>query len=90
MPLTAPTINNAKPRKKPYRLLNSGGPYLEVSPKGGRWWRLKYSFDGREKRISLGVYPEVTLKCARKRLSDARILLAEGVAPSAHRKAKEQ
>jgi hypothetical protein len=45
---------------------DGGGLYLEVSPRGGRWWRMKYHFLGKEKRISLGVYPDVSLKLARE------------------------
>ena len=64
MPLTDTKIRTAKPADKPKRLFDGGGLYLEVSPKGGKWWRLKYRFGGKEKRLSLGVYPEVTLKDA--------------------------
>jgi integrase len=63
------------------------GLYLEVSPAGGKWFRLKYRFDGKEKRLSLGVYPEVGLKDARERREAARRLLANGVDPSENRKA---
>jgi integrase len=86
MPLTNAQVKNAKPANKTYRLFDGGGLYLEVSPKGGKWWRHKYRFDGKEKRVSLGVYPDVPLKEARIRHSDARKLLANGVDPSAHRK----
>jgi hypothetical protein len=63
--LTNTAIRNGKPGEKPFRLFDGGGLYLEVSPTGGRWWRLKYRFDGKEKRLSLGVYPDVSLKEAR-------------------------
>jgi integrase len=66
---------------------DSGGLYLEVSPGGGKWWRLKYRFDGKEKRLSLGTYPDVSLKSARARRDDARTLLADGVDPGEQRKA---
>ena len=65
MPLTDAAIKNAKPAAKPRRLYDRDGLYLEVSPRGGKWWRLKYRFAGKEKRVSLGVYPEVNLKRAR-------------------------
>ena len=68
MPLTDTAIRNAKPGEKPVRLFDGGGLYLEVSPAGGKWWRLKYRFDGKEKRLSLGVYPDVSLKDARDRI----------------------
>ena len=89
MPLTDTKIRTAKPADKPQRLFDGGGLYLEVSPKGGKWWRLKYRFGGKEKRLSLGVYPDVTLKDARQRREAARKLLANQVDPSAHRKAEK-
>ncbi len=64
---------------KPACSLPSGGLYLEVSPTGSKWWRLKYRFDGKEKRLALGVYPDVGLKDARERREAARKLLANGV-----------
>jgi Arm DNA-binding domain len=71
-----------KPGEKPIRLFDGGGLYLEVSPTGGKWWRLKYRFDGKEKRLSLGVYPDVSLKDARDRRDASRKLLADGIDPS--------
>ena len=68
-------------------MFDSGGLYLEVAPSGGKWWRLKYRFAGKEKRISLGVFPEVSLRDARDRRDDARRLLANDIDPSEHRKA---
>ncbi len=95
MPLTDTPIRNAKPgvtpagksTDKPYKLGDAGGLYLEVAPAGGKWWRLKYRYDGKEKRLSLGVYPDVCLKDARQRRDDARKLLADGVDPGENRKA---
>ena len=87
--LTDTVIRHAKPQGKPARLFDSGGLYLEVSPAGGKWWRLKYRFAGKEKRLSLGVYPEVGLKDARRRRDEARKLLADGVDPSENRKAQK-
>ena len=57
MPLTDVSVRKAAPAAKPYKLFDGRGLYLEVSPAGGRWWRFKYRFAGREKRVSLGVYP---------------------------------
>ena len=54
MPLTDTSIRSAKPRRKPIRLFDGGGLYLEISPTGGKWWRFKYRFAGKEKRLSLG------------------------------------
>src|SRR4029077_17213905 len=89
MPLTDTAIRNAKPGEKPIRLFDGGGLYLEVSPTGGKWWRLKYRFDGKEKRLSLGVYPDVRLKNARERPDGSRKLLADETAPSENRKARK-
>lgn len=87
MPLTDVTARNAKSIGKTQRLTDSGGLYLEISPAGGKWWRFKYRFDGKEKRLSLGVYPDVSLKEARERRDTARRQVAQGVDPLQHRKA---
>ncbi len=87
MPLNDVKVRNAKPGIKPVKLSDEKGLYLEVAPSGGKWWRFKYRFDGKEKRISLGVYPEVSLKSARDRRDAARKLLDNGVDPSENRKA---
>jgi integrase len=86
MPLSDAKIRSAKPTTKSLRFFDERGLYLEVSPNGGKWWRLKYRFDGKEKRISLGVYPDVGLRAARERRDAARALLADGVDPSQARK----
>ena len=87
MPLTDTAIRNAKPGAKPAKLFDERGLFLLVTPAGGKWWRLKYRFDGKEKQLSLGVYPDVGLKQARKRRDDSRKLLADGIDPSENRKA---
>lgn len=87
MALTDKTIRAAKHTDKAVRLFDGGGLYLELAPNGGKWWRLKYRFAGKEKRLSLGVYPHVALKQARERRDDAKRLLANGVDPSEQRKA---
>ncbi|MEP1214110.1 MAG: integrase arm-type DNA-binding domain-containing protein [Marinobacter sp.] len=89
MPLTDTAIRNARPTDKTQKLFDGGGLYLEVTPKGGKYWRLKYRFIGKEKRLSLGVYPEITLKDARLRRDDARKLLANQIDPSENRKAQK-
>ena len=86
MPLTDLAIRNAKPASKTYRLTDEQGLYLEVAPTGGKWWRFKYRFAGKEKRLSLGVYPTVGLEDARNRRDDARRLLANHIDPSAERR----
>jgi Arm DNA-binding domain len=63
---------------------------LEVTPSGGRWWRLKYSHDGREKLLSMGTYPDTGLKAAREKRDRARELLAQGIDPSDARRAEKQ
>lgn len=68
-------------------MFDGGGLYLEISPAGGRWWRLKYRFGGKEKRLALGVYPDVPLTMARSRRDDARRLLAQGIDPGQQKKA---
>ena len=89
MPLTETAIRNAKPAEKPIRLFDGGGLYLEVSPRGGKWWRLKYRQNGKEKRISLGVYPDVGLKLARERRDEARKQIAQGQDPSDVKRAEK-
>jgi hypothetical protein len=75
----------AKPGPKTQRLFDEKGLYLEVSPTGGKWWRLKYRIGGKEKRLSLGTYPDTPLKLARERRDEARQLLASGIDPSDQR-----
>nr|CRH06734.1 prophage integrase [Candidatus Magnetococcus massalia] len=86
MPLTDKEVRLAKPGEKTQRLPDGRGMYLEISPKGGKWWRLKYRFNKKEKRLALGVYPDVSLKQARTKREDARRLLTEGIDPGEKRK----
>lgn len=87
MPLTDLVVRTAKPTAKRQKLYDSGGLFLEVTPEGGKGWRLKYRFTGKEKLLSLGTYPEVSLKLARERRDAERKRLAAGIDPSHHRKA---
>jgi integrase len=89
MPLTDTAIRSAKPADRPKKMFDGGGLYLEVAPSGGKWWRLKYRFGGKEKRLSLGIYPEVSLKDARERRDEARKMLAREIDPSQERKARK-
>lgn len=89
MGLTDTTIRNAKPGQKPVKLFDERGLFLIVTPTGGKWWRLKYRFEGKEKLLSLGTYPDVSLKDARDRRDTARKHLADGIDPSANRKAQK-
>jgi len=88
MKLSDVACRNAKATGKTYRLADGGGLYLEVSPKGGRYWRLKYRFAGKEKRLALGVYPEVSLLEAREGRELARKQLAQNIDPSLDRQDK--
>lgn len=85
--LTATAVRNAKPKDRPYKLFDGHGLYLEVTPDGAKRWRLKYRVHGREKRLSFGVCPPVTLGEARDRRDEARRLLRDGKDPSAERQA---
>jgi hypothetical protein len=87
MPLSDSVIRQAKPAVKARKLFDGRGLYLIVTSAGGKWWRLKYRFAGKEKLMSLGVYPEVGLKEARERREAARKALAAGIDPGAERKA---
>lgn len=81
-PLTNGRCKNAKPIEKSYRLFDGEGLYLEISPSGGKLWRIKYRFNGKEKRLALGSYPVVSLADAREKRLNARKLLAAGRDPS--------
>jgi integrase len=83
-------IRSTKPAAKALRLYGERGLYLEVTPSGGRWWRLKYRHDGREKLLSMGTYPDTGLKAAREKRDRARELLAQGIDPSDARRAEKQ
>lgn len=89
MPLSDTAIRKMKPTEKIQRLFDGGGLYLEVSPAGGKWWRLKYRYGGKEKRLSLGTYPDTGLADARSKRDAARRLLAGGTDPGEHRKAEK-
>lgn len=84
--LTEVTVRKAKPGARPIRMSDGGGMFLALQPSGGKWWRLKYRFGGKEKLLSLGTYPEVSLSEARERRAAARKLLVHGVDPSAARR----
>lgn len=85
--LTEAAVKAAKATTRPIKLFDERGLYLLVTPEGSRLWRLKYRFEGREKLLSLGAYPDVSLKMARERRDDARRTLVSGTDPSEQRKA---
>jgi integrase len=81
MSLTDAGIRNAKGKGKPYKLSDGGGLFLWVQPSGGKWWRYKYRFAGKEKLLALGSYPDVSLAEARERHAQARKVLSAGNDP---------
>jgi integrase len=89
MSLTDTAILKAKPANKPRKLFDGKGLFLLLNPNGCRWWRLKYRINGREKLISLGTYPEVSLKKARQRRDEAREQVTDGIDPSVQRQAEK-
>jgi integrase len=86
-PLTDPAVRRAKPADAVFNLYDTGGLYLTVAVTGAKWWRLKYRFGGKERRIGLGAYPEVTIAEARERRDDARAILRDGKDPGRERQA---
>ena len=90
MPLTNLQIQNAKPKEKAYRLADSGGLYLEITPAGGKIWRYKYRHLGKEKKLTIGPYPEISLADARERHFAARKQVVDGIDPSAKKQEKKE
>jgi integrase len=84
--LSALAVENAKPRDKQYILTDGNGLHLLVMPHGRKLWRLRYRFGGKQKMLSLGAFPEVSLASARSKRDDARKLMAQGINPSDHRR----
>ncbi len=84
--LTDTEIRKSKTSSEAYRLADGHGLYLWITPAGGKLWRWKYRFDGKEKLMALGKYPEIPLVQARERHAAARALLANGIDPMAKRK----
>ena len=89
MPLTDIQCKNAKPKDRSYKIFDGGGLYLEVLPTGKRLWRLKYYYLKKEKRISFGAYPLVSLLEAREEREKAKKLLLHHMDPSTHRRNKK-
>ena len=87
MTLTVAQIKNEKSSGKPIKLSDGGGLFLLIQPNDKKYWRLAYRFNGKQKTLALGVYPEVSLAKARERREDARRLLADGIDPNEQRKA---
>jgi integrase len=89
MALSDVEIRRAKPKQKAYRISDGGGMYLWVTPAGGKLWRWAYSYERKEKLMTLGKYPDISLATARERHAEARKLLATGIDPMARRKAEK-
>jgi len=88
--LTDAAIRKAVPGDKPRKLSDGGGLYLELRPNGNRWWRIKYRHAGKENRLSLGTYPDVSLAEARRRREAVRAQLTVGIDPAEVRKTDKQ
>ena len=90
MPLTDIAVRNAKARERPYKLSDGGWLHLLVNPNGARLWRISYRWDGRQKTLSLGAYPAISLAEARKRRDTLKEQLARGIDPGQARKAEKR
>jgi len=88
MPLTNLKVQKAKPQARQYKLADERGMYLLIHPKGGKYWRLDYRFEGRRKTLAIGTHPETSLKEARKKRDRARSDIEGGIDPSGHQNGK--
>jgi integrase len=87
MALANTACKNAKPRPdKAYKLADEKGLYLLIAKNGGKWWRFDYRFNDKRKTLSMGTYPEISLKSARQKRDEARELLAKQLDPGVVRK----
>jgi len=82
MALTDTQIRQSKPKPKPFKLSDGGGLYIQIQPKGAKYWRLAYRYAEKQKTLALGIYPEISLADARKKRADAKSYLAKGIDPS--------
>jgi len=89
-PLSEVRVRTTKPKEKEYKLFDGGGLFLMVTPSGGKLWHFKYRFDKKEKKLTFGPYPEISLADARQKREDARRQLAQGIDPGSVRKAQKQ
>jgi len=90
MRLSDTLIRKSQAGPKPVKLADGDGLYLVIQPNGSRWWRMRYFFAGREKMLSVGTYPEISLKDARARRFEIREQVAKGIDPSQERKAEKE
>ena len=86
MALSDTSIRNIKPNAKVQKLSDGGGLYLYISPAGGKLWRMAYRFNGKQKTLSFGAYPAVSLKDARQKREEAKEQLAKGIDPGEQKK----
>ncbi len=89
MAITDIQIKNAKPQDKQYKLAAGLGLYLIIAPNGGKWWRVRYRFGGKQKELSVGTYPSVSLKAATLRRDDIRKMVSDNIDPSSERKSEK-
>ena len=89
MSLTDTRCKGAKPKESDYKISDEKGLYMIVKTTGAKWWRFDYTFDGKRKTLSLGTYPDISLKIARERRDEYRRMVATGIDPSANRKANK-
>ncbi|MDF2783940.1 MAG: phage integrase family protein [Pantoea eucrina] len=89
MPLNARQIDTAKRKEKEYKLTDGGGLYLLIKPNGAKYWRLKYRVLGKEKKLSIGVYPDISLADARLKREEARKVVALGGDPSEEKRVEK-
>lgn len=88
--LTDSRVKLAKPGSKRYTLFDTGGLYLEVAPNGGKWWRFRYTYNDKRKVMSLGVYPDISLKAARDKRDTAKVVLSKGDDPAIDEETKSR
>ena len=89
MALTEEIVREAQPQSKPKKLFDGRGLFLLIVPSGGKWWRYRYRFAGKQQTLAMGVYPEVNLVQARERCDQMRQLLLQGIDPAAARNAEK-
>lgn len=90
MKLTNTACKNAKTKEKPYKIFDGDGLFLYVMPNGSKYWRLKYRFGNREKRLAIGVYPDITLQMARDKRMASRRLIDKGIDPAQEKRKRKQ
>lgn len=89
MPLNARQVDTIKPKEKVFKIADGGGLYLQVNPNGSKYWRMKYRFAGKEKKLSFGIYPDISLAEARTKRDEARKVLANDKDPGEVKKAEQ-